>query len=108
MSRPKTLRVGPYVWTVLWQRRDVLRFHPDGSACGCCDAPTLTIAVDGSGAEDYSRATLLHELLHACLRCSDPHLDDDAEETAVAGITGPLLAALKDNPGLVTYLVGER
>jgi hypothetical protein len=68
---------------------------------------SMTIAVDPGRHEDYARATLLHEILHACIRGSDPTLDDEHEETAVAAITGPLLAALRDNPELIDYLIGD-
>jgi hypothetical protein len=68
---------------------------------------SMTIAVDPGRNEDYARATLLHEILHACVRSSDPTLDDDHEETVVAAITNPLLAMLRDNPDVVDYLLSE-
>jgi hypothetical protein len=104
MSRPKVVRIAPYNWDVAWSRNTVLHFHPEEDACGACDAASLTIAIDPGDAEDYNRATLLHEILHACLRSSDPAVDDEQEEMVVAAITGPLLSALKDNPELIEYL----
>lgn len=64
---------------------------------------------------DYQRSTLLHEILHTCLRASacDPDQDaaaglKDVEERAVAAIAGPLLATLRDHPDLVAYLCDRR
>jgi len=67
----------------------------------------MTIAVDPGRHEDYARATLLHEILHACIRSSDPTLDDEHEETVVAAMTGPLLAMLRDNPDVLDYLMDD-
>jgi hypothetical protein len=67
----------------------------------------MSIAVDPGKHEDYARATLLHEILHACIRSSDPTLDDEHEETVVAAITGPLLSMLRDNPDVLDYLTDD-
>jgi hypothetical protein len=68
---------------------------------------SMSIAVDPGRHEDYARATLLHEILHACVRSSDPTLDDEHEETVVAAMTGPLLSMLRDNPEVVDYLMDD-
>jgi hypothetical protein len=63
-------------------------------------------------APGYVRDTLLHEVLHLCLRSSgcDPDGDaragvSDIEERAVVAISGPLLGALRGNPELLAYLI---
>jgi hypothetical protein len=68
---------------------------------------SMSIAVDPGRHEDYARATLLHEILHACVRSSDPTLDDEHEETVVAAMTGPLLSMLRDNPDVLDYLTDD-
>jgi hypothetical protein len=68
---------------------------------------SMSIAVDPGRHEDYARATLLHEILHACIRSSDPTLDDEHEETVVAAMTGPLLSMLRDNPDVLDYLTED-
>jgi hypothetical protein len=68
---------------------------------------SMSIAVDPGKHEDYARATLLHEILHACIRSSDPTLDDEHEETVVAAMTGPLLSMLRDNPDVLDYLTDD-
>lgn len=66
----------------------------------------------GAGPDDEADS-VLHEVLHQCLRASGcwpgqvrPGRDVDLEEVVIGAMTGPLLRALRDNPGLVTYLVG--
>ena len=63
---------------------------------------------------DYQRETLLHEVLHLCLRVAgvDPDQDakanvEDVEERAVNSMAGPLLDTLRRNPGLLAYLTAE-
>lgn len=107
MTRPKTVKISPYLWSIKWSRQSVLSFHPNGDACGACDMESMSIAVDPGKHEDYARATLLHEILHACIRSSDPTLDDEHEETVVAAMTGPLLSMLRDNPDIVEYLMDD-
>jgi hypothetical protein len=107
VKRPTQVFISPFRWSVKWGKNEVLKHHPNGDACGSCDMVSLTIAVDAGRSEDYAKAILLHEILHACIRSSDPTLDDEAEETAVAAITSPLLATLRDNPTVVAYLLDQ-
>jgi hypothetical protein len=107
MKRPMMVLISPFRWQIKWGKHEVLKHHPNGDACGSCEMASLTIAVDAGRSEDYARAILLHEILHACIRSSDPTIEDEAEETAVAAITSPLLATLRDNPSVVAYLLGE-
>lgn len=107
MSRPRLVKISPYTWSIKWSRHEVLKHHPSGDACGACDMESMSIAVDPGKHEDYARATLLHEILHACIRSSDPRLDEDNEEIVVAAMTGPLLSMLRDNPEVVDYLMED-
>ncbi len=61
---------------------------------------------------DYQVENLLHEVLHCCLSVADCKPDRDAranvedvEERTVSALAGVLLATLRDNPGLVEYLL---
>lgn len=76
-------------------------------AVGGCDEQSLTIAVDPGKAEDFARSTLLHESLHACLRISEPDIDEEIEERFIAALSNPLLAMLRDNPQMVYYLTRQ-
>ena len=86
---------------------------------GWSHAPTQTIALGTRSVrhgnqplgDDYKRETVLHEIVHCCLRVTDciPDRDaragvEDVEERAVAALTGPLLAVLRDHPELVAWL----
>lgn len=105
--RPETVYVSPYTWNIKYSKAEVLKHHPNGDACGSCDLESMTIAIDPGKSEDYARVTLLHEILHAAIRSSDPNIESDAEEMAVASMTGPLLACLRDNPAVLAYLIGQ-
>jgi hypothetical protein len=70
------------------------------------------IEISTGGGPDNTRTTVLHEILHQCLRVTgcDPDADakaslEDIEERAVTAMAGPLLATLRDNPELVDYLL---
>lgn len=69
------------------------------------------VVAEGMG-EDYEADTVLHEVLHQCLRVAgyDPDADaaagvKDIEERTIKAVCGPLLGALRRNPALVRYLV---
>jgi hypothetical protein len=61
---------------------------------------------------DTEADTLLHEIIHMCLRASGCWPDDikagrhglTVEEQIVAALTGPLLGVLRDHPDVVKYL----
>lgn len=62
--------------------------------------------------DDYVREVLLHEILHQCLRVTGTNPDWDAkagvtdvEERTVAAMAGPLLAVLRNNRDLLTYVL---
>lgn len=107
VTRPQTVYVSPYTWNIKYSKAEVLKHHPNGDACGSCDLESMTIAIDPGKSEDYARVTLLHEILHAAIRSSDPNIESDAEEMAVASMTGPLMACLRDNPEVVAYLIAR-
>jgi hypothetical protein len=78
---------------------------------GVSNSSEQRIALHPDNAPDYQAETLLHELLHQCLRVSgcDPDQDakvnlEDVEERAVRSMSGPLLDLLRRNPDLVVYL----
>jgi hypothetical protein len=119
---PQTLRIGHLVYTVVVDD-GLLTEHGTRSQCtiaGFSHSALQSIVLGTKSVtsgnrpfgEDYRREVLLHEVLHSCLRVTgcDPDRDakadcTDVEERAVEAISGPLLAALRDNPELVTYLL---
>lgn len=119
---PSALRIGHLTYRVV-QDDAVLGEHSvrsRGDFAGWSHSGTQQItlgsrAVRAGGAPlgpDYVAETLLHEVLHSCLRVAacDPDADaraglDDVEERAVSALSGPLLAALRDNPQLIAFLL---
>jgi hypothetical protein len=117
---PSRIRVGHLTYEIREDDAAVaehgVRNHGDFAAWS--HAPTQTIALATKAVSnqmplglDYRRETLLHEVLHCCLRAADCDPDRDAkagvedvEERAVAAMAGPLLAALQDNPALLQWL----
>lgn len=84
------------------------------SFAGQSSAVEQRITLAENMAADYSRETLLHEVLHQCLRVvgRDPDADvksgaEEIEELMIESLSGTLLAALNDNPELVAYLTAK-
>lgn len=78
---------------------------------GVSNASEQRIGLHPDNAPDYQAETLLHEVLHQCLRVAGCDPDEDAkanvadvEERAVRAMSGPLLDTLRRNPDLVSYL----
>lgn len=121
---PSMLRIGHLRYRVVEDDALVnehgVRLH--GTLSGWSSAGLQTIALatksvpNGNAplGPDYRAEVILHEVLHQCLRATDcdPDRDakagcDDVEERTVSAMSGPLLAALRDNPALVAYLLAE-
>lgn len=116
---PARVRIGHLTYTVTVSTSDTSDLAQDvtqeGAECvGASDVTTQTIhLIEGLGPE-FEAETLLHEVLHRCLRVSGCDPDDDAkagvtdvEERTIKAITGPLLGALRTNRSLAAYLLGE-
>ncbi|OLT26528.1 hypothetical protein BJF83_20805 [Nocardiopsis sp. CNR-923] len=110
---PDRVRVGHLHLQVLIDQGaiDAASEERDGPLSGYSDAEQQRIVLAPGAGPDFEAETLLHELLHMCLRVSgrDPNEDakaevDDIEESTVNSMSGPLLAILRDNPDLVAYL----
>jgi hypothetical protein len=100
--------VGGGRWRVRWSTEAVREMFPDEEPlpAGGCDAAEQTLAVDPlPRAPHLEREVLLHELLHACFSNSSAVLEYAEEEKLVAVVSPRLLAALRDNPALVRYLL---
>lgn len=102
MKAPDRLRVGPHVWRV---RRRAL--DADGELYGRTEEQRLLITIAPGRAPSQERDTLLHELLHALWSHCALDQDDDEQERIVRSLAPWLLAALRDNPQLVAFLLAE-
>jgi len=110
---PSSLRVGHATYSVAVDTAQIHEANTDAGSnlAGFSNGASQRIVLREDNAPDYQAETLLHEVLHQCLRVSSCRPDDDSkaglpdvEERAVAAMAGPLLAVLRDNPGLVAYL----
>lgn len=80
---------------------------------GLCDFSRRRIWIKDHLAPSSERDTVLHEILHAVVDQLDlkrrfkEEVDKQFEEDVVYALTPRLLALLRDNPQLVTYLVED-
>lgn len=112
VRRPTRIKVLTVTYEVQWLTEDQwYANHLDGDAVGLTsrDGGEILMRTDPTTNEDSLRATLLHEVMHACTQTTrlDKHLDavDDKEEFFVALVAPILLLVMNDNPNLVAYLL---
>lgn len=98
MKRPKSVKVGAFVYRVRWDGAGLAK-----NDAGACFYDRQTISVRKGLTEQSQRATLFHELLHAVWGNAGL-LDGVSEEDAVGRLETGLLALFKDNPGLAEFL----
>ena len=92
--RPASIRIIGKKFTVSYPT------SVDGELVGECDTDKQMITVlDGQPLES-EQDTLLHEVLHAI----DEMVDAKLKESQVKRLATGLLAVLKDNPKLVSYI----
>lgn len=96
MASRRESRIGHLTYDVLWDNEplDTLKREGQGSFAGRGDTALQQIRMRTDMGPDYERDTMLHEVLHQCLRvCNvDPDADAKAE-------------LLRDNPDLLAYLL---
>ena len=106
MSRPRKVRIGHTVWKVLWSQRAVDKLvGKPGAAVGVSVGGQQTLAIAGDLIADVERETFLHELLHSCI--SNAGLAPSSEELLVSVLAPRLLGVLRQNPGVVEFLLDE-
>lgn len=108
---PASVKAGPLDYVVTTDAGEL------GKACrdqgsnlfGSCDHPSLKIVVDPEQAAGQARESLLHETLHALVTLTG--LGDEwgerKEEAFCRRFSPALLGLLRDNRGLVDYLLEE-
>jgi hypothetical protein len=118
-ARPTSVKVGFSVYEIKYLDHDDWPSH-DQDAMGVTYSNQCLINIRTededtrrSGAayhEQEIKVTLLHELMHACFHVSN--LTDtikeakDPEELTCATLSPSLLAVLRDNPEVASYLLG--
>lgn len=90
-------------FSIAWvtEEADALSSRPN---LGRTEVGRQRMTVDATMGEDQQRDTLVHELLHACLRMIGFDLPDRVEERTVAALAPILLDALRANPEVTKWL----
>lgn len=121
---PSTVRVGPWTYTVVTDAAEIAAASegnvPESGTWGAfSDHERLIIGINSDNATDVLRVSVLHEIMHCCLRISGAwptqyarllakarHEDYgvDIEEFVIAGTSAVLLGVLRDNPDLMAWL----
>lgn len=126
---PTAVRVGAVTYTVMRDSEEVSRVSDASDAAdrggvwkAFSDHDRLLIGLPPDDADDANRLSLIHELLHCCLRHSGAWPDMyarvldsardrasgvDVEEFTVAGLAAPLLGVLRDNPQTLAWLLQD-
>jgi len=119
-----SIKVGPWTYAVVTDPKAIAAAAegnvPESGTWGAfSDHENLIIGVNEANADDVLRMSVLHEVMHCCLRISGAwpsqyarllataEWDDcgvDVEEFMIAGSAGGLLSALRENPDLVAWL----
>ena len=92
--RPASIRILGKKFTVSYPE------SRDGDLVGECDTDKQTLTVQDKMPLESEQDTLLHECLHAI----DEMVDSKLKESQVKRLATGLLAVLKDNPRLASYL----
>jgi hypothetical protein len=100
MKRPERIRILGKPFAVQYVSGVPLEDDLNGE----CDTDKQQILVRDGQPLESEQDTLLHEVLHAVEEAVDARL----KETQVKKVATALLAVLKDNPSLVTYLRRKR
>lgn len=98
---PKQVRVGAFTFAV-----DLAPIPTEHQPAWGVTTPHLErIVLEPSQRGNFLRDTFLHEVIHACLFVSGVNVAELDEERLVAALSPVLLAALRDNPAMLTYLL---
>lgn len=105
---PNPVRVGHVRYEVRYEKG----LSSTAGAAGVCGTDTQTVLIDPDLGPDATRETVLHELLHALVDYADldvrlADVEKALEERVVNSLAPVLLAALRDNPTLVKFLVAS-
>jgi len=104
VTPPKRLLIGHLNLTVEYNLDETIA----QDAWGYYVEPTRRITLRPGMNPDKEREVMLHEVLHAAVTAGNLSMaSDEDEERVVAGLTGPLLDALRRNPKLVAYLTSQ-
>lgn len=97
LRMPESVKIGPHTYTIV-------RAYRNG-ANGYCDMDGLKLAVQPRLRKTKAQEVLLHEIVHALTHPTLCGSGKFTDEEFVTGVTPLLLQVLKENPGLLSYLI---
>lgn len=105
---PKEFRLNNYNWSIkeLSQEEidlDMRYSGAFGTYCGYSKFNNLTIGIRKDLDTQHKPRTVLHEVIHSCLRNLPKSFDKDVEEELVLHLTDQLTDLIKNNPKLIEY-----
>ena len=112
-SFPNEVKVGPYLYKMLpaeFAPRDIDRkvAADSGYSYGYIHYPKRLIVITDNDDEISAKVTVLHEVLHAVCNLSRESCtteEDQITEEFICQVSPMLLAVMRDNPDLATYLL---
>lgn len=105
---PKTIKVGPFVYSVLQDAAKLQAWEREqkGAYSGFSDHALMRIVIGPDEALCSQRETLWHEVKHCVVHLFGKYGKMD-DETYIRRTAPMELAALRENPDLVAYLLTE-
>ena len=114
-KRPSKVKVLTVTYSIHWLTEDEwYAARLDGDAVGITERDMASIAMraDSTANEDALRATLCHELMHACTQATRVEKEltnvSDGEEFFIAVISPLFLLLLQENPVVARYLLNVK
>lgn len=114
LKRPKSVKVGPYVYTITFVKEpDWSADEADAGGVTRNESHRIDIRLEPGCNEDSLRGILVHEILHVIFHVGSigPTIrkisKSDMEEFVVASTEPVLLAVLRDNPKVLAYLLDQ-
>lgn len=115
MSIPKSLKIGPYTYSITEDKAKMAKKQVELKASGqfgLLDPREQCIYIDQDIHPQSKRTTLLHEALHAvcgisALRQAEDEEGRVTEEQFIESVDSGIVLLLRDNPELVAYLTSD-
>lgn len=115
IKRPSKVKVLTVTYTIHWLTEDQwYAARLDGESVGVTERDQASIAMraDSLASEDALRATLTHEIMHACTQSSRVESNlgavSDGEEFFISIIAPLFLHVLQTNPAVTKYLLNAQ
>jgi hypothetical protein len=128
-ERPSDVRIGPVRYAITWESEAIKSASDsaddrgdtgsNGEWIAYSDHEKMVIGLNPDHSDEYNRISLVHEVLHCCLRIAgvwpntygrilaearDRDEGVPVEEFTISAQAPTLLGVLRDNPGVLAWL----